>query len=42
MQTMEGIMRRLRDWDLRSDPPVNCRIPVGRDRLSKIHKILGL
>ena len=34
--------RSSRDWDLRLDPPVNRRIPIGRDRLEKIHKILGL
>ena len=34
--------RGLRDWDFRLDPPVNSRIPIARDRLAKIHKILGL
>ena len=34
--------RSSRDWDFRLDPPVNRRIPIGRDRLEKIHKILGL
>ncbi len=33
--------RSSRDWDLRLDPPVNRRIPIARDRLTKIHKILG-
>ena len=34
--------RNSRDYDLRLDPPVNCRIPVARDRLEKIRKILGI
>jgi two-component system LytT family response regulator/two-component system response regulator LytT len=34
--------RSSRDWDLHLDPPVNRRIPIARDRLDKIHKILGL
>ena len=34
--------RSSRDWDLRLDPPVNRRIPIARNRLGKIHKILGL
>jgi len=34
--------RSPRDWDLRLDPPVNRRIPIARNRLGKIHKILGL
>ena len=34
--------RSSRDWDLRLDPPVNRRIPIARDRLVDIYKILGL
>lgn len=34
--------RNTRDYDLRLDPPVNRRIPIARDRLDKIRKILGL
>lgn len=34
--------RGSRDWDLRLDPPVNRRIPIGRDRLNQIRKILDL
>ena len=34
--------RSSRDWDLRLDPPVNRRIPIARDRLVNIHKILDL
>jgi DNA-binding LytR/AlgR family response regulator len=34
--------RSTRDYDLRLDPPVNRRIPIARDRLDKIRKILGL
>ena len=34
--------RNNRDYDLRLDPPVNHRIPISRNRLSNIHKILGL
>lgn len=34
--------RSSRDWDLRLDPPVNRRIPIARERLKKIKKILGL
>ena len=34
--------RNSRDFDLRLDPPVNRRIPIARDRLEKIHKILGV
>jgi DNA-binding LytR/AlgR family response regulator len=33
--------RSPRDWDLRLDPPVNRRISIARNRLGKIHKILG-
>ena len=36
------ISRTTRDYDLRLDPPVNRRIPIGRDRLEAIRKILGL
>jgi two-component system LytT family response regulator len=34
--------RSSRDFDLRLDPPVNRRIPIARNRLADIHKILGL
>jgi DNA-binding LytR/AlgR family response regulator len=34
--------RSTRDYDLRLDPPVNRRIPIARDRLDKIRKILGV
>jgi DNA-binding LytR/AlgR family response regulator len=34
--------RKSRDYDLRLDPPVNRRIPIARDRLDEIRKILGL
>jgi two-component system, LytTR family, response regulator LytT len=34
--------RSSRDWVLRLDPPVNRLIPIARNRLGKIHKILGL
>jgi len=36
------IPRDTRDYDLRLDPPVNSRIPVSRDRLDEIRKILGV
>jgi len=32
--------RKARDYDLRLDPPVNRRIPIARNRLEKIRKIL--
>jgi len=34
--------RGSRDYDLRLDPPVNRRIPIARDRLKQIRKILGV
>jgi DNA-binding LytR/AlgR family response regulator len=34
--------RKTQDYDLRLDPPVNCRIPISRKRLANIHKIIGL
>ena len=34
--------RKSRDYDLRLDPPVNRRIPIARDRLDKIRKIIGV
>ena len=34
--------RKSKDYDLRLDPPVNTRIPIARDRLAKIRKILGV
>jgi DNA-binding LytR/AlgR family response regulator len=36
------IPRNTRDYDLRLDPPVNRRIPIARDRLEQIRKILGV
>jgi len=36
------IPRDIRDYDLRLDPPVNSRIPIARDRLDEIRKILGV
>ena len=33
--------RSSRDWDFRLDPPVNRRIPIARNRLDKIRKIIG-
>ena len=36
------IPRNSRDYDLRLDPPVNRRIPIARQRLEKIRKILGV
>jgi DNA-binding LytR/AlgR family response regulator len=35
-------LRASRDYDLRLDPPVNRRIPIARNRLEKIRKILGV
>ena len=32
--------RQSRDYDFRLDPPVNRRIPIARNRLEKIRKIL--
>lgn len=34
--------RASRDYDLRLDPPVNRRVPIARDRLEEIRKILGM
>jgi DNA-binding LytR/AlgR family response regulator len=34
--------RNSRDYDLRLDPPVNRRIPISRNRLEEIRKILGI
>jgi DNA-binding LytR/AlgR family response regulator len=34
--------RDSRDYDLRLDPPVNRRIPIARNRLEEIRKILGV
>ena len=34
--------RASRDYHLRLDPPVNRRIPIARDRLEEIRKILGV
>ncbi len=34
--------RNSRGYDLRLDPPVNRRIPIARDRLEKIRRILGV
>jgi hypothetical protein len=34
--------RNSRDYDLRLDPPVNRRIPVARNRLEEIRRILRI
>ena len=34
--------RKSRDYDLRLDPPFNRRIPIARNHLEQIRKILGL
>ena len=34
--------RSQRDQDLRLDPPVNRRIPIARDRLGNVRRMLGL
>jgi DNA-binding LytR/AlgR family response regulator len=34
--------RKSRGYDLRLDPPVNRRIPIARDRLANVRKILGV
>ena len=34
--------RKSKDYDLRLDPPVNRRIPIARNRLKNIRKILAL
>lgn len=34
--------RNSKDYDLRLDPPVNRRIPIARDRLKEIRRILGV
>lgn len=34
--------RKSRDYDLKLDPPVNRRIPIARNRLDKIHRILAV
>jgi DNA-binding LytR/AlgR family response regulator len=34
--------RKSKDYDLRLDPPVNRRIPIARNRLENIRKILGV
>jgi two-component system response regulator LytT len=36
------IPRETRDYDLQLDPPVNRRIPISRNHLDKIRKILGV
>ena len=36
------IPRASRDYDLQLDPPVNRRIPIARNRLEEIRKILGV
>lgn len=36
------IPRTSRDFDFKLDPPVNRRIPIARDRLEKIRKMLGV
>ncbi|MGD2096093.1 MAG: hypothetical protein PVG35_00840 [Desulfobacterales bacterium] len=37
-----GTPRKSRDYDLRMGPPVNHRIPIARNRLEKIRKILSV
>jgi DNA-binding LytR/AlgR family response regulator len=34
--------RKSGDFDLRLDPPVNRRVPIARNRLENIRKILGV
>jgi len=34
--------RNSKDYDFRIDPPVNRRIPIARDRLKEIRRILGV
>jgi DNA-binding LytR/AlgR family response regulator len=34
--------RNPKDYDLRLDPPVNRRLPIARDRLKEIRRILGV
>jgi DNA-binding LytR/AlgR family response regulator len=34
--------RNSRGYDFRMDPPVNRRIPIARDRLKEIRRILGV
>ena len=34
--------RKSKDYDLQLDPPVNTRIPIARDRLKEIRRILGV
>jgi DNA-binding LytR/AlgR family response regulator len=36
------VPRNSKDYELRLDPPVNRRIPVARDRLKEIRRILGV
>ena len=36
------IPRKSKDYDLQLDPPVNRHIPIARNRLEKIRKILGV
>jgi len=36
------VPRASKDYDLRLDPPVNRRIPIARDRLAAIRRILGV
>lgn len=36
------VPRATRDYDLQLDPPVNRRIPISRNHLEKIRKILGV
>jgi DNA-binding LytR/AlgR family response regulator len=36
------IPRTSRDYDFKLDPPVNKRIPISRNRLTKVRKIVGL
>lgn len=36
------VPRNSKDYDIRLDPPVNRRIPIARDRLEEIRRILGV
>jgi DNA-binding LytR/AlgR family response regulator len=36
------VPRNSKDYDLRLDPPVNRRIPIARNRLKEIRRVLGV
>ena len=36
------VPRNPKDYNLRLDPPVNRRIPIARDRLKEIRRVLGV